>query len=289
MKVVRSRRAALVASAIGFAGGAIAFGLIPASSASQNVVPNPVTVTNGATDPVPVSGNVAVNGTVGIDQTNNGMTVTNFPASQNVNGTVDVGNLPATQPVSGSVSVNNLPAVQNVSGSVGLDPANNHVQVDNLPATQNVAGTVNVGNLPATQNVAGTVGIDPANNQVQVSTTTKVLDEQVNEWFFKVGSKGFNLYPSGGFVDSSPYKTVTVVLQVSGANCTGAVVQVTGRGNAGYPGITYPLETIAMSQDGSWVVKTYTDPPPGLSLILSDGGNTNFDCFLEELTYGRAN
>lgn len=48
------------------------------------------------------------------------VTVSNFPATQNVVGTVSVSNFPATQPVSGSVSISNFPATQNVAGTVGI-------------------------------------------------------------------------------------------------------------------------------------------------------------------------
>lgn len=48
------------------------------------------------------------------------VTVSNFPATQNVAGSVSVSNFPATQPISGSVSVSNFPATQPVSGTVGI-------------------------------------------------------------------------------------------------------------------------------------------------------------------------
>ena len=54
-----------------------------------------VFVTNTPTDPVPVSGSVAVSGSV---------SVSNLPATQPVSGTVDVGNFPSSQTVTGSVS-----------------------------------------------------------------------------------------------------------------------------------------------------------------------------------------
>ena len=46
--------------------------------------------------------------------------VTNWPASQNINGSVSVSNFPATQPISGSVTVSNFPATQPISGSVSV-------------------------------------------------------------------------------------------------------------------------------------------------------------------------
>jgi len=54
------------------------------------------------------------------------VSVTNFPATQNVNGSVSVSNLPAVQNVSGQVQVTNLPAVEG------------EVEVTNLPAVQDV-------------------------------------------------------------------------------------------------------------------------------------------------------
>jgi hypothetical protein len=104
--------------------------------------------------------------------------VTNWPASQNINGavtvngevevkndtgnplavsgTVSVGNFPATQPVSGSVSVSNFPATQTVDGSVTVSGT---VDVGNFPATQTVDGSVSVSNFPTTQPVSGSVSV----------------------------------------------------------------------------------------------------------------------------------
>ena len=109
--------------------------------------------------------------------------VTNFPASQNINGavsingevevkndtgnplavsgTVSVGNFPATQPVSGSVSVSNFPATQAVTGTFfqATQPVSGTVSVGNFPASTTVDGTVDVGNFPATQTVDGSVSV----------------------------------------------------------------------------------------------------------------------------------
>lgn len=70
---------------------------------SDTVIDNPVTVAGGV-----------------IDASGSSVSVTNFPATQPVNGTVNVGNFPVTQPVSGAVSVSNFPATQAVSGTVGI-------------------------------------------------------------------------------------------------------------------------------------------------------------------------
>jgi hypothetical protein len=78
--------------------------------------------------------------------------VSNFPATQAVTGTF----WQATQPVSGSVSVSNFPATQPISGAVTVSGV---VDVNNFPATQTVDGTVSVGNFPATQTVDGSVTV----------------------------------------------------------------------------------------------------------------------------------
>ena len=109
--------------------------------------------------------------------------VTNWPASQNVNGavtvngevevkndsgnplpvsgTVAVSNFPATQPVSGTVSVGNFPATQEVTGTFwqATQPVSGSVSVSNFPATQPVSGSVSVSNFPATQPVSGSVTV----------------------------------------------------------------------------------------------------------------------------------
>jgi hypothetical protein len=119
--------------------------------------------------------------------------VTNWPASQNVNGSVSVSNFPATQPVSGtvgvtgSVSVTNFPATQPVSGSVNVGnfptsteisndsgnpiPVSGAVTVSNFPATQPVSGSISVSNFPATQAVTGTFfqATQPVSGSVSVS------------------------------------------------------------------------------------------------------------------------
>jgi hypothetical protein len=95
----------------------------------------------GAVVAVPLSISLAPVG-VGASQppANQAVTVTNFPATQNVTGTVNVGNFPAfptTQAVSGTVNVGNFPA---------------------FPTTQAVSGTVGVNSLPP---ISGTVATHP--------------------------------------------------------------------------------------------------------------------------------
>ncbi|MCU1334524.1 MAG: hypothetical protein JWO19_105 [Bryobacterales bacterium] len=65
-----------------------------------------------------------------------------------VNGTVTVSNLGSTTL---PVSVTNFPATQNVG--VTNFPATQNVGVTNFPATQTVSGTVNIGTLPSLQAV----------------------------------------------------------------------------------------------------------------------------------------
>ena len=75
------------------------------------------------------------------------VSVTNWPASQNINGNVTVSNeieiandAGNPVPVSGTVDVGNFPATQTVAGTVdvGNFPAVQDVQVTNFPATQEV-------------------------------------------------------------------------------------------------------------------------------------------------------
>jgi hypothetical protein len=88
------------------------------------------------------------------------VTVTNWPASQNVTGTVNVGNFPSSQ----NVNVQNWPSNQNVSGTVSVNnwptiqPVSGTVSVSNWPVSQNVNGTVNVGNFPTNYEISNDVG-----------------------------------------------------------------------------------------------------------------------------------
>lgn len=108
---------------------------------------------------VSISGEVEVKNDTGNPLEISGtVDVGNFPATQTVDGTVDVGNFPATQTVDGTVDVGNFPATQTVDGTV---------DIGNFPATQPISGSVSVSNFPATQTVDGTVtanqGTDPWN------------------------------------------------------------------------------------------------------------------------------
>jgi len=112
--------------------------------------------------------------------------VTNWPASQNINGiveisneigdpipvvgTVEVSNFPTTQPVSGSVSVSNFPATQAVTGTFfqATQPVSGSVSVSNFPASQAVTGTF----FQATQPISGTVSATQGTSPWVVSGTT---------------------------------------------------------------------------------------------------------------------
>jgi hypothetical protein len=106
--------------------------------------------------------------------------ITNWPASQNINGAVtvngevevknDTGNPLA---VSGSVSVSNFPATQPVSGTVTANQGTSPwvTSVNNFPATQPVSGSVSVSNFPATQPVSGTVTANQGTSPWVVTST----------------------------------------------------------------------------------------------------------------------
>lgn len=130
---------------------------------------------------VSVSGIVSVHGTVNISGTSL-VTVTNFPANQQVFGSVTISGTPAVSvsnfPANAQVMAGPLPgAIFPVTGSVTLSgtPA---VSVSNFPTVQTIQGTVNVSGVVVeigTVNVSGldSVGIKnfPANQQVFGSVT----------------------------------------------------------------------------------------------------------------------
>lgn len=121
--------------------------------------------------------------------------VTNWPASQNVNGTVNVGNevevkndagnpltvtgtvnvgnFPATQPVSGTVAVSNFPATQTVNGTVTANQGTSPwvTSVSNFPSSYEISN--DVGNpVPVSGTVAATQGTTP---WVVTGTTTSTV------------------------------------------------------------------------------------------------------------------
>jgi len=135
--------------------------------------------------------------------------VTNWPASQNINGavsingevevkndtgnplgisgTVAVSNFPATQPISGAVSVSNFPTTQTVSGTVNVGNFPASVEVSNdVGNPVPVSGTVTVGNLPATQPVSGTVtvnqGTSPWVTSVNNFPATQSVTQGTSPW-----------------------------------------------------------------------------------------------------------
>lgn len=147
--------------------------VVGAGGGAQDVnVVNEVEVKNDVDNPLSVSGSISVS---------------NFPATQQVSGTValdattlaaletiNVGNFPATQVVSdgggsltvdGSVSVNNHPASQSVVGA-GAAATAQRVQLadESLAALENisatVSGTVSVGNTVAVSDGGGSLTVD---------------------------------------------------------------------------------------------------------------------------------
>lgn len=109
------------------------------------------------------------------------VSVSNFPASQTVNGTVAVSNFPATQPVSGSVSVTNFPAALAVIGggteatALRVTIANDSsgvLSVDDNGGSLTVDGSVSITNFPG----SGTGALNQfAENAAVVSTTESTI------------------------------------------------------------------------------------------------------------------
>jgi hypothetical protein len=100
-------------------------------------------IKNDSGNPIPITGTVT--------NTGGDIAVSNFPASQTVDGTValDATSLAALENT--TVDINNFPSVQTVDGTMFLDSTN-------ITALQSV--TAAISNFPATQNVAGTVTLD---------------------------------------------------------------------------------------------------------------------------------
>jgi hypothetical protein len=113
-------------------------------SVTVDEITNAVTIQDGGNS-ITVDGSVSVSnfpatqtvdGTVGISGDVN---VTQGTDPWTVDGTVDVGNFPATQTVDGTVTI------QDGGGSITVDGS---VTVGNFPASQTVDGTVNIGTMP---------------------------------------------------------------------------------------------------------------------------------------------
>ena len=100
-------------------------------------------IKNDSGNPIPITGTVT--------NTGGDIAVSNFPASQTVDGTValDATSLAALENT--TVDINNFPSVQTVDGTMFLDSTN-------ITALQSV--TAAISNFPATQTVAGTVTLD---------------------------------------------------------------------------------------------------------------------------------
>lgn len=148
-----------------------------------------VTVTNwpasqNVNGVVSISGEVEIQNDAGNPLEVSGtVDVGNFPATQTVDGTVDIGNFPAVQPVSGSVSVSNFPATQTVDGTVTANQGTDPWVVSGtVTANQGTdPWNVSVGNFPLVQTVSGTVGI---NNlpAIQAVSGTVTANQGTSPW-----------------------------------------------------------------------------------------------------------
>jgi hypothetical protein len=145
----------------------------------------PVSVVN---TPLPVTGTVNV-GNLGA--TTLPVSVTNFPATQQVNGTVNVGNLPAVQ----QVSVTNLGS-ETVFVSLSNPPGSSpfmHVLTSGTPEFP-VPATINglsVQALAVTQVSGSCTGIGSFNIALQDALGGSV----VTKFFFRVGGLEAGLFP----------------------------------------------------------------------------------------------
>jgi hypothetical protein len=105
------------------------------------------------------------------------VSVSNFPATQQISGTLNVGNFPTVQPVSGTVAISNQPALAfDANGNLKVSSPNTQsvtgtVSVSNFPTTQQVSGSVGITNFPATQTITGAVSVSnfPANQAISGS------------------------------------------------------------------------------------------------------------------------
>lgn len=157
--------------------------------------------------------------------------VTNWPASQNINGAVSINGEVEVKndsgnplPVSGTVAVSNFPATQTVDGSVTVSGT---VDVGNYPATQTVNGTVDVGNFPATYPVTGTFWqtTQPVSGSVSVSNfpATQTVDGTVDVGNFPAtqpvsGSVTVNNFPATQAVTGTFWQTTQPVSGTVTAN-----------------------------------------------------------------------
>ena len=133
-------------------------------SVTVDEITNAVTIQDGGNS-ITVDGSVSVSnfpatqtvdGTVGISGDVN---VTQGTDPWTVDGTVDVGNFPATQTVDGTVTI------QDGGGSITVDGS---VTVGNFPASQTVDGTVNIGNEVAINDGGNTISIDDGGGSITI-------------------------------------------------------------------------------------------------------------------------
>ena len=126
------------------------------------------------TSPLTGSGAVSVGGSVLISNTSLDVTVSNFPATQDVNITN------ASVAVSGSIDVNNFPASQTINGSVDVNnfPATQDVNITNTSVA--VSGSVDIGNFPASQTINGSVDANITNTSLDVAVSNFPATQDVN-------------------------------------------------------------------------------------------------------------
>jgi hypothetical protein len=148
--------------------------------------------------------------------------VTNWPASQNINGVVTVSNeieiandAGNPVPVSGTVDIGNFPASQTVDGTVDIGnfPAVQNVLVTNFPATQAVTQGTSPWVVSGTVNSQSTVQAFPTTStdafgRLRISEPYTLFDSSTrysanNQWSTQVlgggGSASFN--PAQGLMD----------------------------------------------------------------------------------------
>jgi len=148
--------------------------------------------------------------------------VTNWPASQNINGVVTVSNeieiandAGNPVPVSGTVSVGNFPASQTVDGTVNIGnfPAVQNVQVNNFPATQAVTQSTTPWVVSGTLDTQSTLQSFPVTStdafgRLRISEPYTLFDSSTrysanNQWSTQVlgGGASASFNPAQGLMD----------------------------------------------------------------------------------------
>jgi hypothetical protein len=159
-----------------------------AHGAPQTPPSAPVTVVNTTANPIPVTGTVNV-GNLGA--TTLPVSVTNFPATQQVSGTVNVGNLPAVQNVT-VTNASSAPVYANILNGPGMNPfagvLNAATPAFEVPATVNGRA---VASLVVTQLSGGCTGIGSVNMALQDKIGASVMAE----FLFRVGTLENGFFP----------------------------------------------------------------------------------------------